>query len=294
MGAELYWSAQNFVAGWDMYYHGSDIIVYLKGATTYYFRPRMNNVALKNTEAKDSKVLGHQTKTSTTTVGSDAARSGVHHEQMTLKNLKVDKIENGRRRLDIEAEDVRVDGAVTAHSNYVVSDATVKKEVIQATGALDLVKRLRGVTHRYRDDVPHRELRQMDEVDSNADPNADPAGKTEMGKTGSEHPDMDPKVDPEADPKSEGKGSEDKEEKPVKMKRFPTGRHYGFIAQEVEEVVPELVKTLPEGLKAVQYEKLSVLLTEAVKEMSTTIADLRGTVDKLSKEVAALKKEKSA
>ena len=67
---------------------------------------------------------------------------------------------------------------------------------------------------------------------------------------------------------------------------FPDGRHYGFIAQEVQAVVPELVSTLPEGLLAVQYEKLGVLLTEATKEMSSTIEAHEQTIGELRATVA--------
>jgi hypothetical protein len=46
-----------------------------------------------------------------------------------------------------------------------------------------------------------------------------------------------------------------------------TGKDYGVIAQEVEEVLPEIVTTRDNGYKAVKYEKIVPLLIEAVKEL---------------------------
>lgn len=49
---------------------------------------------------------------------------------------------------------------------------------------------------------------------------------------------------------------------------FNEGRNLGVIAQELETVVPELVMTTEDGSKSVSYDKLSVLLIEAVKELA--------------------------
>jgi hypothetical protein len=53
----------------------------------------------------------------------------------------------------------------------------------------------------------------------------------------------------------------------------------GVIAQEIEEVLPELVTTRDNGYKAVRYEKIVALLIEAVKEQQTQINNL---TDKLN------------
>ncbi len=52
-----------------------------------------------------------------------------------------------------------------------------------------------------------------------------------------------------------------------KEKGFDEGTHYGVIAQDLEEVVPEAVKTDSEGYKAVAYDELIPILIEAVKEL---------------------------
>ena len=48
---------------------------------------------------------------------------------------------------------------------------------------------------------------------------------------------------------------------------FPAGRQIGVIAQEIEQVFPELVTTGGDGYKAVAYDKLGAVLIEAVKEL---------------------------
>jgi hypothetical protein len=51
-----------------------------------------------------------------------------------------------------------------------------------------------------------------------------------------------------------------------KDRNFPTGHQIGFIAQEVEKVVPEVVVTNADGYKAVAYQNLTALLAQAIKE----------------------------
>ena len=53
-----------------------------------------------------------------------------------------------------------------------------------------------------------------------------------------------------------------------------TKREVGFIAQEVEEIIPEIVITRDNGYKAVQYEKIVALLIEANKELKERVEKL--------------------
>ena len=52
------------------------------------------------------------------------------------------------------------------------------------------------------------------------------------------------------------------------------GHDIGVIAQEVEEILPEVVITRDNGYKAVQYEKIVALLIEANKEIKERIEKL--------------------
>jgi hypothetical protein len=44
----------------------------------------------------------------------------------------------------------------------------------------------------------------------------------------------------------------------------------GFIAQEVQEVIPEAVHPRPDGFLAVDYNRIIPLLVEAVKELASS------------------------
>ncbi len=63
------------------------------------------------------------------------------------------------------------------------------------------------------------------------------------------------------------------------------GNDVGVIAQEIEEVLPQLVTTRETGYKAVKYDKLVALLIEGIKEQQLQI-------EKLQLEVIDLKKQK--
>lgn len=51
-------------------------------------------------------------------------------------------------------------------------------------------------------------------------------------------------------------------------------KHLGLIAQEVQEVIPELVNVLPNGTYAVEYTAITGLLIEAIKEQQRQIENL--------------------
>lgn len=49
----------------------------------------------------------------------------------------------------------------------------------------------------------------------------------------------------------------------------------GLIAQEVEEVLPEVIVTRPSGYKAVRYEKIIGLVVQAIKELADQVDELK-------------------
>ena len=55
----------------------------------------------------------------------------------------------------------------------------------------------------------------------------------------------------------------------------------GVIAQEVEKVLPEVVKTRDSGFKAVKYEKMIPLLIEGIKEQQEQIDELKKEIEEL-------------
>lgn len=58
---------------------------------------------------------------------------------------------------------------------------------------------------------------------------------------------------------------------------------YGFIAQEVERVLPQLVTTTPDGLKALNYDGIIPFLVEAIKEQNAKIENMEARLRKLEK-----------
>ena len=60
------------------------------------------------------------------------------------------------------------------------------------------------------------------------------------------------------------------------------GRSIGFIAQEFEKIVPELVFTnQTDGYKGINYAEVSALLVEAMKEQQKTIEELKSRIEAL-------------
>jgi hypothetical protein len=54
-----------------------------------------------------------------------------------------------------------------------------------------------------------------------------------------------------------------------------TGHDVGVVAQEVEDILPEVVTEREDGTKAVKYEKIIPLLIESIKELSTQVEELK-------------------
>ena len=71
-----------------------------------------------------------------------------------------------------------------------------------------------------------------------------------------------------------------------RQEEFPE-RHFGndlqigFMAQEVEAVLPQVVKTKADGYKGIAYDKLTALLVEGMKEQQNIIECLKEEIDGL-------------
>jgi hypothetical protein len=64
-------------------------------------------------------------------------------------------------------------------------------------------------------------------------------------------------------------------------KGFPEGKHYGVIAQEVDEVLPEVVEDGPGGEKTVAYSELIPVLIESIKELKAENEILKQRIEAL-------------
>ena len=57
------------------------------------------------------------------------------------------------------------------------------------------------------------------------------------------------------------------------------GLHVGSIAQEIEEVLPDVVSTNEMGIKSVNTDNLTWYLINAVKELSAEIEQLKSQIN---------------
>jgi hypothetical protein len=71
-------------------------------------------------------------------------------------------------------------------------------------------------------------------------------------------------------------------------KATPEVKEIGFIAQEIEEIIPELVTETEEGIKTVSYSRVTAVLVETIKEQQAQIDELKELVFKLTEKVNTL------
>ncbi len=64
--------------------------------------------------------------------------------------------------------------------------------------------------------------------------------------------------------------------------RFAEGKQIGFIAQEVEKILPTIVSTNKDGYKNLSYESVTPVLVEAMKELKADNDNLRAELAKAS------------
>jgi hypothetical protein len=72
-------------------------------------------------------------------------------------------------------------------------------------------------------------------------------------------------------------------------RNFGGGLQYGFIAQELEQVIPEATVLNSDGYYAVNYTMLIPVLTEAIKEQDKTVTELRNELAELRSQINDLK-----
>ena len=52
-------------------------------------------------------------------------------------------------------------------------------------------------------------------------------------------------------------------------------KSYGLSAQEVEKVIPDIVRNRPDGTKGINYMNLTAFLIEAIKDLKQEIQELK-------------------
>lgn len=131
-------------------------------------------------------------------------------------------------------------GEAYANNLLITSDASTKREIETIESPLDKVLQLRGVTFEWEFDLKDN-LKLSDFSEENGRSNMTQKLVTQMNSE-------------------------------------RTRKHMGVVAQEVEEVVPEVVRTTLNGTKAVAYTELVGLLIEAIKEQQEQIDELKAQV----------------
>ncbi len=71
-------------------------------------------------------------------------------------------------------------------------------------------------------------------------------------------------------------------------RQFGDRRAYGLVAQDVEQVLPELVVTNDDGYKAVDYSALPLLTIQAVKELKSENDTLKQRIAELERQMSEL------
>jgi predicted RNase H-like nuclease (RuvC/YqgF family) len=59
-------------------------------------------------------------------------------------------------------------------------------------------------------------------------------------------------------------------------------KHFGFVAQEVEEVLPELVRQDSQGKKILDYDEIIPYLVRAIQEQQMEIEELKEKINELT------------
>ncbi len=145
----------------------------------------------------------------------------------------------------LDDEVLNIKCPVRSNGVYLTSDERLKENVEHIDDSLSVVSALNGVSYQYKatqrpvqDDATLNELAAMDTTGSIA------RYKTESDK--------------------------------IYANRNDRSTHYGFLAQEVEEVLPELVHTDKDGIKSVDYIAVIPLLVNAIQELRTELAEVKG------------------
>jgi len=71
-------------------------------------------------------------------------------------------------------------------------------------------------------------------------------------------------------------------------RNFSNKKQVGFLAQDLEKILPELVKTDDEGFKAVNYAQMTPVLLQGIKELNSVVEQQANVIETLAKKVLKL------
>lgn len=139
---------------------------------------------------------------------------------------------------------VNGDGSVYSKGSLLTaSDVSFKESISSINNSLNVIKQMRGVTYKIQEDTGEVSALNSFQKDASLD----------TLSTQSSVP----------------------IEIVNKIKAEKKRKKAGFIAQELEQVFPEAVYTLPNGKKAIAYSEIIPILVEAIKEQQNQIDELK-------------------
>ena len=150
----------------------------------------------------------------------------------------------------------------------ITSDARLKENVQSLQNPLDLLSHVSGVTYNYK----------LSEINKYREP--DKSKFTEEQSIQENASDLQTSMDAA----SIEKANRDKQLQNVidrKEAEEASRKRIGFLAQDVEKVLPELVKTDEDGVKSIDYTGFIPLLVESINEMRLTIQEQQNEIEML-------------
>ena len=148
-------------------------------------------------------------------------------------------------RAIIPADPTDRDAYFSAATYAAPSDRRFKKNIQPLNSAIQKVQQLAGVSYQWNEKAKEYFTKDIE--------------KTVVAG---------PNATPEENQKAINKEKE-------RFKKTLDHKEIGFIAQEVEEILPELIETKKDGYKGIKYGQVTALLVEAIKEQQTIIDQQR-------------------
>lgn len=140
---------------------------------------------------------------------------------------------------------LQVRGKVIANGQTLWSDERLKENIKDYNNALQKITQLQAVSYNYRVDVPYYEKAEITD-------------------------DMD-----------ETKRKTIENDDPTLHDSFKDDIRIGFLAQDLEKVIPEIVETNSKGMKAVDYTDLIPVAIQAIKEQQEQIEQLKAEMENI-------------
>ena len=157
---------------------------------------------------------------------------------------------------------VKGDGSAYTNGILVTSDSTLKTNIRNIENPMQKIMRMRGVSYKYKN-INVTQTINFEEVTNYP---VDEKNDSKNSET--------TKIDV---PKLEQSTLNEIEDEDATLE------HIGFLAQEIEKIIPEVVRTTVNGTKAIAYTDLIALLVEGMKEQQMTIENLNERISLLEK-----------